>query len=173
MSKLGVRSGYTYVVNLRAGTARTSVGHLPEVLTLEGKDTARRQEAQPDLLGILIRRHALLLITAKVGRIDALGVETVDLSQELPRPGNALLLEVVTEGPGSKHLKERVVVSILADVVEIVVLAARTDALLAVYNSLQLGEVALGVNSSKENGLELIHASVCKQERGIIVWHDW
>lgn len=45
------------------------------------------------------------------------------LGEQLPGPGNGLLLEVVTEGPVAKHLKEGVVVVVLADIVQIVVLA--------------------------------------------------
>lgn len=59
-------------------------------------------------------------------------------------------------------------VGVLADVVQIVVLAARTDALLAVDGSLQLGEVGLGVHGAEEDRLELIHAGIGKQNGGIL-----
>lgn len=48
-------------------------------------------------------------------------------------------LEVVTEGPVAQHLEERVVVHILADIVQIVVLATSADALLRVGHTRKLG----------------------------------
>lgn len=51
------------------------------------------------------------------------------LGQQLPRPSDRLALEVVAKGPVAKHLKEGVVVVVLAHIVQIVVLAARADAL--------------------------------------------
>ena len=52
--------------------------------------------------------------------------------QQFPRPGDGLGLEVVAEAPVAQHLEERVVVGVVADVFQVVVLAAGADALLAV-----------------------------------------
>jgi hypothetical protein len=57
--------------------------------------------------------------------------------------------------PVSKHLKERVVVHILTNVLKIVVLAAGTDALLAIGSTLHLAKVGRGVDRAQEDGLEL------------------
>lgn len=46
-------------------------------------------------------------------------------------------------------------VAILAHVVEVIVLAASTNALLRVYGALEMGEVALRIYSSEEYALEL------------------
>ncbi|GAM21691.1 hypothetical protein SAMD00019534_048660 [Acytostelium subglobosum LB1] len=62
-------------------------------------------------------------------------------------------------------------VGVLADVVEVVVLATGTDALLTVGGTLQLGLLAAGVSLSEEDWLELIHTSVGKQQRWVIMWH--
>ena len=67
-------------------------------------------------------------------------------------------LEVVAKGPVAEHLKEGVVVHILADVIEVVVLAACTDALLAVDGALQLAKLAVGIHSAQEDRLELQHS---------------
>jgi hypothetical protein len=48
-----------------------------------------------------------------------------------------------------------VVVRVLADVVEVVVLAAGADALLAVGSALHLAHVAVGVCHAEDDGLEL------------------
>ena len=53
------------------------------------------------------------------------------LSEELPGPADSLLLEVIAKRPVAQHLEEGVVVHVLADVVQVIVLASRTYALLA------------------------------------------
>lgn len=45
--------------------------------------------------------------------------------EELPGVANGFLLEVVPKGPVAQHLKEGVVVHILAHVIQVIVLAAR------------------------------------------------
>lgn len=69
-------------------------------------------------------------------------------------------------------------VDILADIVQIIVLASSTNALLRVAGSLQLGKrtggVDLGVrgdcecNLSQEDGLVLIHSGIRKEKRRIV-----
>ncbi len=53
------------------------------------------------------------------------------LRQQLPGESDGVLLEIVAEGKIAQHLEEGVVAARVADVVEIVVLAARADALSA------------------------------------------
>ena len=53
------------------------------------------------------------------------------LREELPGERDRVLLEVVAEGEVAEHLEERVVARGDADVLEVVVLAADADALLA------------------------------------------
>jgi hypothetical protein len=54
----------------------------------------------------------------------------------------------VVEGPVPEHLKERVVVHVLANVVEVVVLAASTDALLRVDGRRQLVQRSVRIGSA-------------------------
>jgi hypothetical protein len=72
------------------------------------------------------------LVAPEVGGVEAVGGRAPDLGQQLPGPVDGLLLEVVAERPVAQHLEEGVVVGVLADVLEVVVLAAGADALLAV-----------------------------------------
>ena len=97
--------------------------------------------------------------------------ESVHLCEKLPRPGDGLLLEVVPKGPVAQHFKKGVVVRVLAHVVQVIVLAPRTDALLAVGCALEGRQGARGVRLPQENGLELVHPRVCKQQGGVIVGH--
>ena len=77
-----------------------------------------------------------------------LGVDADDLGVEVPREADRVGLEVVAEAEVAEHLEEREVAVGAADVVEVVVLAARADALLhrdrpLVRRRLVAGEVAL------------------------------
>mmetsp|Transcript_100547 Transcript_100547/g.259697 ORF Transcript_100547/g.259697 Transcript_100547/m.259697 type:complete len:349 (-) Transcript_100547:51-1097(-) len=165
----------TIVVDLSARAARASLAHLPEVvLHIEGQDPRVRQVLLPDLLGFLIHRHVgLLLVSTVVRRIQSVRVHVVHLRQQLPRPLDRVLFEVVAEGPVAKHLKEGVMVHILANVLKVVVLATSTNALLRVRRSLQLRERMARVNLSNEDGLELVHACIDEEERWVIVRHHW
>lgn len=48
------------------------------------------------------------------------------LSQQLPCPADSLLLEIVPKGPVAQHLKEGVVVHVLANIIKVIVLATCT-----------------------------------------------
>mmetsp|Transcript_65922 Transcript_65922/g.187259 ORF Transcript_65922/g.187259 Transcript_65922/m.187259 type:complete len:297 (+) Transcript_65922:2540-3430(+) len=87
------------VVDLRARATGAGLAHLPEVvLHVEGQDPAIGQVLLPDVPGLGIRRHVgLLRVSAVVRRIEAAGVDLVYLGEELPRPVNGLLLEVVAK----------------------------------------------------------------------------
>ena len=124
---------------------------------------------EPDLLGLVVGGEALGGITAKVRGVEPVLGEHVHLREELPRPPDGLLLEKVAEGPVPEHLEEGVVVGVLADVVEVVVLTARADALLGVGGALELRERALRVGGAQEAGLELVHSRVGEEEGWVIV----
>lgn len=63
-------------------------------------------------------------------------------------------------------------VAVLADIVEIVVLATGADAFLAVDSTLQLiKRVRLG-DGAEEDGLELVHASIGEEEGRVIMRDD-
>lgn len=68
-------------------------------------------------------------------------------------------LEVVSKGPVAQHLEEGVVVEVAAHVLQVVVLAASTDALLAVDHTAVGGQLAAGVRRAQQDGLELEEGS--------------
>lgn len=80
-------------------------------------------------------------------------------SQDFPCVLDGLLLEVVTKGPIAQHLKECMMICVLADVIQVVVLSTSTDALLCVACTLQFAQFAVGIHCSEEDGLELIHTA--------------
>lgn len=67
-------------VDLCAGAAGALVTHLPEVvLAAKGQHALGGQEAQPDGLGLVVGRQALLGIATEVGGIQALRWQIVHL----------------------------------------------------------------------------------------------
>jgi hypothetical protein len=54
-------------------------------------------------------------------------IEATCLGEQLPGPGDGLLLEVVPKGPVPQHLKESVVVRVLAHIIQVIVLPCRAD----------------------------------------------
>jgi hypothetical protein len=68
--------------------------------------------------------------------------------------------------------KKRVVVRVVADVVEVVVLAAGADAGLTVGGPFEAAELAAAVGGAEEEGLELVHAGVGEKQRRVFVGDD-
>ena len=115
------------VENLAARTARSGFAHLPEVvgaaarLVADAHDTVR---GQADLLVPDVER---LLIRVVHGHHQALRIDSQPIlaGDEVPGEANRVTLEVVAEAEVAQHLEERVVARGVADVLEVVVLAAR------------------------------------------------
>ena len=153
-------------VDLAAWPARAGVRHSPEVLVVADLDVAplrhplRRQAdlGAPDVPGDVV-------VGVRRGAQPLAGDPQVP-GQEIPGEMDRLALEVVAEAPVAEHLEEGVVVGVLADVVEVVVLAAGADALLRVGRPL----VRPGADA-EEHVLELVHAGVGEQERRIVERH--
>ena len=124
--------GPVVVEDLRARPAGTGVGHLPEVvarvlgaLVVADAHAALRRDAD------LLRPEVVGLVVVDVdGRPQLLGRQPVDLGQQLPRVADRVALEVVAEAEVAQHLEERVVPRRVADVLEVVVLAAGAHAAL-------------------------------------------
>ncbi len=143
---IGTEVGAAVDVDLAARSARTGVAHLPEVvLVAESLDAFERHTdlLVPDRLG---------LVVALVDRDpQAVAVEAPPLGHQLPAPRDRELLEVVAEAEVAHHLEEHEMALGASDVVEVVVLAARADALLradgtAVRSRLVADEVRLERN---------------------------
>jgi hypothetical protein len=110
---------------------------------------------RPQLLG--------LVVVLEDGDVEPVLGQAVDLGHQLPGVLDGFLLEVVAEGEIPQHLEEGVVAAGAADVLEVVVLAAGADAFLRRGGA---GVVALLL--AKEDVLELVHARVGKQQRGVV-----
>jgi len=82
---------------------------------------------------------------------------------ELPGERNRVLLEILAEGEVAQHLEKRVVPTGEAHLFEVIVLAAGPHAFLGGD-----GPVVVALLLAQEGALELHHAGVGEQERGIV-----
>ena len=153
------------VEDLRAGAAGTGVGHLPEVVggvlralvVADAHDALARHAdlVRPDVVG--------LVVVDVDGDPELVRRQPVGDGQQLPGVLDRVALEVVAEAEVAQHLEERVVPRRVADVLEVVVLAAGAQAALrggrALVRTLVLAE---------EHVLELHHPGVDEQQRRIV-----
>ena len=160
--------GTVVVEDLGARAAGAGVAHHPEVVRRIAR-TLVVADAH-DAIG----RHAHLLGPDVVGLVvlgidrhqQLLGRQLEDRGQQLPGKLDGVLLEVVAKREVAHHLEEGVMARGVADVFQVVVLAAGADALLG------RGGAAVGtLVEAQENILELVHARVGEQERGIVMRH--
>ena len=89
------------------------------------------------------------------------------LGDQLPGVGDRRLLEVVAEAEIAQHLEEGVVARGVADVVQVVVLAAGADAFLR-RGGAHVGALLL----AGEHVLELHHAGVGEHQRRVVARHQ-
>ncbi len=82
---------------------------------------------------------------------------------EVPGELDGFGFEVVAEGEVAQHFEERVVAAGVADVFQIVMLAAGADALLG-----RGGAGVVALFEALENLLELVHAGVGEEQRGVV-----
>ena len=113
------------VENLRARTAGTKLAHRPEIVRACDADDLLVGEASD-----LPPQRRCLIVVGIDGDQEALLVELKVLGEQLPGEQDRLLLEIVAEGEIAEHLEEGVVARGIADIVEVVVLAAGAHALL-------------------------------------------
>jgi hypothetical protein len=151
------------VVDLRVGAAGAGLGHLPEVvLAAEAEDAlGARADLLPQRDGLLVGRH--FVVAREDREPKALRVELQFVDQEVPGEADRVLLEVVAEGEVAEHLEEGVVARGLADLVEVVVLAARAQALLR-----SDGAIVVALLRAEEHVLELVHPGVGEEQRRVV-----
>ena len=157
------------VENLGTRPAGAGVGHLPEVVRGE-----RRALVVADADDAL-HRHADLVAPDGVGLVIGLvdghhqprRVQSPDAGQQLPRPLDRVVLEVVAERPVAQHLEEGVVTRGVAHLVQIVVLAAGAQAALDVR-----GAHVAGFLAAQKHVLELDHPGVGEQQGRIVGRHQ-
>ena len=55
------------------------------------------------------------------------------------------------------------VIAIFPDIIKVIVLSTCTNTLLGIDSALQAGKVGAWVSGAEKNGLELVHARICKK----------
>ena len=153
------------VENLAAWATWTRIRHLPEIvggvrsaLVVTNAHDALRRHADfsgPDIGGFV------------VGLIDSdpelFRRYSVDFGQQFPRVSDRITLEVIAERPVAEHLEERVMARGIADVLEVIVLAARAKTALDVRRA----DITTLIGAEKDI-LELHHAAVGEQQCRIV-----
>ena len=150
------------VEDLRAGATGAGLAHGPEIV--RGRDAydalfGQSCDPAPEPVGLVVlgedRDH------------EALFRQAVVLRHQPPRELDGALLEVVAEREVAQHLEEGVVARGVADVVQVVVLAARAHALLGGGGT----PVRPGLGTGKDV-LELHHAGVGEHQRRVVARHE-
>src|SRR5207249_1302396 len=146
--------------DLRAGAARSGFPHLPEIVLVAQTIDPLVGEARH-----LPPEPARFVVRVMHRDVDAAGGNAQPVLPGHPGPGvfDRLLLEIVAEGEVAEHLEEGVMAGRMADLLEVVVFAARPHALLASHRP--------GIWPSLEplkDALELHHPGVREQERGVV-----
>jgi len=155
------------VENFSTRAARAGVAHGPEVvrcvlgaLVVANADYALSGETDflvPDIEGFVVfgvDRHPELFF----GQIEPLR-----RGQKFPGKEDRVALEVIAKAEIAQHFKEGVVTRGIADVFQIVVLAAGTNALLAGG-----GAGVSALVKTEEHILELVHARIGEQNRRVV-----
>ena len=117
-----------------------------------------REAGNPDLLPQLVR----FVVVAEDRHPDPILRQADRLSQKFPAERDGVFLKVVAEGKVPQHFKERMVASGIADILQIVVLAPRTETLLHGDRSL-VGARFL----AEKHPLKLVHPGIGEEQRGI------
>ncbi len=154
--------GTVVVEDLGTGPAGPGITHRPEIVAgRDPHDPLLRQAGDPPpqgegLVVLVVDRHPKALLRQPEDAVD-----------ELPRVLDRALLEIVAEGEVPQHLEEGVMARRVADIVEIVVLAAGAHAFL------RGSRTAVGaLFQPPKDVLERDHAGIREQKRGVVRRHE-
>src|SRR6185503_7791335 len=136
---VGVTGRRKVHVKFGARPAWAGVTHHPEVVFLAAVndvdlriETCRGEESRPMVVSLLIELRRITRARLLDRRLKPLRRKLPAPDHQLPSPFNRFLLEVIPATPVAQHLEEGVVISVQADVVEVVVFATRPDAFLGI-----------------------------------------
>src|SRR5262249_3647066 len=120
------------VVKFTAWATGAGIAHLPEVVLHAHLEDAIFGYAlrRPQVVGLAVARDAAFTLENCRVKLVLGNVEPLGRSDQLPGIRDRILLEVITEREVTEHLEERVVAVGKADVLEIIVLPACTNAFL-------------------------------------------
>ena len=150
------------VEDLRAGAARPGVAHRPEIIRGRDADDAaigKARDLAPQGMGFVVLR------------IDGDGEPMLRkrefLGHEPPGELDRALLEIIAEGEVAEHLEEGVVARRVADILEVVVLAAGAHAFLRRHRGRKSRLLGSG-----EDVLELVHPRIGEHQCRVVARHE-
>ena len=149
------------VKNLRARAAGTRVAHRPEIVAGRDADDALVGQARYPLPQV--ERFVVVVVD---GDGQLLSRQAEFAREQIPRILNRVVLEIVAEREVAQHLEERVVARGIADIVEVVVLAAGAHAFLRRHRP-HIGAFL----DAGEDVLELHHPGVGEHQGRIVARH--
>ncbi len=154
--------GAVVVEDLRARAARAGIAHLPEIVARRDPDDLLVGQA-----GDLLPEVERLVVLVEDGDEQPVLRQAELLRHEVPGKLDRAVLEVVAEREVAEHLEEGVVPGGVADIVEVVVLAAGADAFLRRH-----GPVVGPLLLAGEDVLELHHAGVGEEQGRVVARHE-
>ena len=163
--KLGFLLGATAVhVNLRTRAARAGITHFPEVIVFVAvENMVGRQMLRPDCCSLVVTREAIFLGAFKHRSIEVGGVYLQHIDDVFPGKVNRAFFEVIAERPVAQHLEHRVVVGIVADFLQVIMLARDAQTLLAVCHARVLYRVI-----AEDDTFPRVHAGIGKHQCRVI-----
>ena len=114
------------IVDFGAGTARSGLSHLPEIVLLVEPDNPLASDARSGCPQI-----GCFVIFAKDGYPELVRRQLEFLYQERLREVDRFVFEVIAEGEVPEHFEKRLMTAGMAHVVQIIVFTAGTNTLLA------------------------------------------
>src|SRR6056297_1080501 len=168
----GRSAGHLRAVVVEYFTARPAwagIAHGPEVVAFEpfaGLVSDAREAFGVDADFIEPDRSGLVVVGIP-RHPKPLGRESAVFRQKFPSEFNGFTLEVITEAEVTQHLEKRVMAGRVADVFEIVVLAAGAHAALRSRCAL-----VIALFGAEEDVLELDHSRIGEKQRRIVARHQ-
>ncbi len=150
------------VEDLRARAARAGVAHRPEIVGGRDADDPPLRQA-----GDLLPQVEGLVVLGIDGDGQPLRRNLELLGDQIPGELDGAVLEVVAEREIAEHLEERVMPRRVADIVEVVMLAAGAHAFLRGHGA-RIGALL----EAGEDVLELHHPGIGEHQRGVVARHE-
>ncbi len=148
--------------DLRARPARAGVAHRPEIVRSRDADDAVVGEA-----GDLLPVARSLIVVVVDGDEQLVLLEPVFLRDQVPGKLDRALLEVIAEREVAEHLEEGEMARGVADIVEVVVLAAGAHAFLRGG-----GALVGALLEARKRVLELHHAGIGEHQGRVVARHE-
>ena len=154
-------------MNFGARATGAGVAHFPEIiLFIAMQNPLGRKMFHPNVFGFFIQGQVVISASFKNSGIHAVGRYPHFIVQKFPGPINCLLLEIIAKRPVAQHLEHGMMVRIVANFLQIVMLARHAQTFLCIGNTYRLGRLV-----AQENIFKLVHPRIGKHQ-GRIVFYD-